>query len=547
MEITKQQFKSILEKAPVGTNPQALVEGLVKRGYNLEGLDPLTTAAFREQANLTETTAGNQFEQKPQGFWQKAQNFAANVIGGGKLAEGLGQAIAAPSALNSLDDAYTNLANQQTDLLMKLKDQRANGEDTSRTMNLLKLNQADIEKIADANSDFAESLVSDKQVVGSAARLAGTIAGGSLVGGVSRGGTGTLQAAKGLEKAGGVSQLFGAGKATTITGGALRGLGAGATTGAVEGGVQGAGMAAEANKTTEELLISGALGAVGGAVIGGAVGTVAGGVTGGLKGRKLRAEQFAQDLASPKTTPKMRAEAIRQGRLTDPTFLGKAEIQFSKRDKIVADAIDDVVSPKATIGENIGAIRSKIDQTDAGVRAYITRNKVPFNSNQLRSRLMAGNEDLKLIFASDSNAQKTYNAVVDAFMDNVGKKDTLGLFEGRQTFDQLPAIKKLLQSDVLGENARKEISLSVRRAANEYIADLLPKGNQYANSMRNQSYALEALGNLAEKSENIIGKNNLQLLAQEYPYIKWLIGAGATGLVGAAGVGVGASIVGSSD
>ena len=54
---------------------------------------------------------------------------------------------------------------------------------------------------------------------------------------------------------------------------------------------------------------------------------------------------------------------------------------------------------------------------------------------------------------------------------------------------------------------------------------------------------LEALGNIAESNASIIGKNKLQLLAQEYPVLKWWV----AGLAGGAGVGVGGAIIGSTD
>jgi hypothetical protein len=88
----------------------------------------------------------------------------------------------------------------------------------------------------------------------------------------------------------------------------------------------------------------------------------------------------------------------------------------------------------------------------------------------------------------------------------------------------------------LGENTRKEIILQVRKMANEYIASTLPKDNPYRANMLQEHYMLEALGNIAEKSQNIIGKNKLQLLTQKYPAIKWIVGAAAT-----------AAAIGSSD
>lgn len=40
---------------------------------------------------------------------------------------------------------------------------------------------------------------------------------------------------------------------------------------------------------------------------------------------------------------------------------------------------------------------------------------------------------------------------------------------------------------------------------------------------------LEAIGNAAEKGAATIGKNNIQLLTEKYPILKWIAG----GLVGA--------------
>lgn len=491
------------------------------------GIDLEPIKQYATEQETKKQTSGNQFVEKPKGFFAKASDFVSSIIGGKELARGAGLALATPEVQKSLDESRINLTEQQTQLLQQIKEKRAKGEDTSNLANALRTNQAELNKIADAFSDFAETLPTSKQVVGSAARLAGTLSGGVLT------------------KAAG--KLVGVGKATGLVSGAMRGTGAGAVAGTVEGAIQGAGLAAEQDKSTEEIMMSGLLGAGTGAVTGGIVGGIVGGVSGRIQGKRIKAEEFSKELVSPKQTAKIRAEAIQQGRLEDPSLFKKAEIVASKRDITLAGAVDDVVSPKATIGENIDAIRLKVNRTNSGVKDFITNNKVPFNNNQLRAKLIEGKNDLSLIFASDTNAEKTYNAVTNAFIENVKKGDTLGLFEARQSFDQLPAIKKLLNSDVLGENARKEIVLTVRRAANDYIASQLPQGNQYRQLLLQESYMLEALGNISEKAVKIIGKNKLQLLTEQYPVLKWLVGGIGAGLAGAAGIGVGGAIIGSTD
>lgn len=482
---------------------------------------PITREEYEERVATPE------FERKSTGFLPKARDFVVNVTGGGKLAEGVGMGIVAPKLQKNLSQAEQDSSDTLLSLQKRINEKKSRGENTTRLENTLNQLRGSQNTLRNTQEAFTQALPSNKEVIGSAARLATTIATPFI-------------ASK-------TAGALGLGSATTFGSGALRGAGAGAITGATTGAIQGAGIAAEQDKSTEQLLYGGLLGAVGGGLIGGALGAVTGGIGGVLKGRQIRKENFVKDFVSKPPSKKVNTEAIRQGRFEDPSFFKKATIQSSKRDIQLADAVDDVVSSKATLGENIDAIRMKVSNTNTGVKNYIANNKVPFNTRQLESKLATGKSDLDLVFASDDTAEKTYDAVVNAFMKNVQKKDTAGLFEARQTFDQLPAVQKLLQNDRLGENARKEIVLAVRRAANEYVAQQLPKGNQYRGLLLQESYMLEALGNVAEKGSAVIGKNRLQLLAKEYPAINWIIGGIATGIVGAAGIGVGSSIVGSTD
>lgn len=260
-----------------------------------------------------------------------------------------------------------------------------------------------------------------------------------------------------------------------------------------------------------------------------------------------KTQTHALDLVSPKVSPEIAERAIKEGRVTEPGLLGKAKILPSRRDQELAEAVKEFVSPKKSVLQNTDAIDKGVREINRGVKEYVAQNKVPFNTNQLKSQLNSGKEELRLVFASDATAERTYNAVVDEFMKHVANKDTAGLFEARQTVDKIPAIKKLLDSRGLGENVKKEVVLTVRRMANQYISDLLPAGNKFKESLLRESKMIEAIGNLAEKNKGMIGKNNLQLLTQRYPILKWVIGGAATGLVGSAGIGVGSAIIGSTD
>src|SRR3990167_1746600 len=362
--LTREQFQELRNKGLSVSQIQAFESG--KKPSDLA-----------REATVKKETAGNQFEQeKPTSFLGKARDFVAGITGGGKLAEGVGQSIAAPGIQKSLSVEQQETFDLQKKVLAALRKAREEGRDTSRLEKALKSSQDLATTLDDAQSDFTSYLVSNKEVIGSAVRLGGTLA----VGGI----------------AGKASKVFALGKTTTFASGAIRGAGVGATTGAIGGGIQGAGLGLEANKDAGGVATSAAIGAGLGAAIGAPVGAVAGGIGGVLRGRQIAREEFAKQLVAPKETPTVRADAIRQGRLEDPTLFGKAKIAASKRDEKLATAVKDVVSRDSSVGKNVDAIRYKIGNTNNGVKAYIEDNKIPFNTNQLRSQLETGKEDLRL-------------------------------------------------------------------------------------------------------------------------------------------------------
>jgi hypothetical protein len=248
----------------------------------------------------------------------------------------------------------------------------------------------------------------------------------------------------------------------------------------------------------------------------------------------------ALDLTQPRLTETQKAEAIARGRLKNPTLVGKGRLYPTAHENEVAESVSHLVK-KGPVSDNVDAIRQEVTRINMGVRDMIADRKVPFNLNQLRSRLQAGNNELRLVFASEPTAKRTYAAVVQEFMRHLDGGDTLGLFDARQDFDQVPAIRKLLENDKLGENVRREIVFAVRRAANEYISELLGKNNPYAPFMRKESLMLEALGNIGLNNTSLIGRNQIQLFAENFPILKYFVG----GAIGAAGVGVGGAAIGS--
>ncbi len=533
-----------------------------------------------------------------------------DFTGGKEIAQGLGQAIAQPEISKGIEETQASQIKIQGDLLERIKQNKAQGVDTSRLENALAMINEDIQ----ATGQGAEKLLNpneltNKQVIGDALQLATTAGGAKLAG--------TL--------GGKVAQ------ATTATKGAILGAKAGALGGAGVGALTGTSQALQKDKSGVDIAKEAVGGALIGAGTGGIIGALTGGLSGLIQGKKivkstldnhlasvkqefdnLTPEQiqagggkdallaqnkkdiilqlkdagltdkanlvdkvntknvssvdqyindirdslsgkartktdFALDLVSPKATEAIKQQALKEGRVTEQGLLSASRITPSKRDFQLAEAVKGVVDPKKSAPQNLNLIEAKVNDINTGVKAYVKANKVPFNTNQLSKQLDDGKDELDLIFASDKNAEKTYNAVKRKFIELVQNKDTAGLMDARQEFDKIPAVKKLLESDKLGENARKEIVMSIRTQANKYIASLLPKGNQYRETLLKESRMLEAIGNLAEKNTGIIGANKLQSLTQKYPILNWLAGGIGAGLVGGASIGVGRSIIGSSD
>lgn len=248
----------------------------------------------------------------------------------------------------------------------------------------------------------------------------------------------------------------------------------------------------------------------------------------------------ATKIIAPKVTVKTEAEALRRGLVKQEGILGKVEIKPGAKELQIAETVEPLVrAGKVKAGAkpevNIAGISEEVSRINKGVGDFIRANKAPFSAKQLRSRLDKGINELRLIFASEPTAQRTFDAVVKEFMSNVGKKDTLGLFEARQTFDKIPAIKKLLQSEGLGENARKEIVLTVRRSANEFIADLLPADNKFKANLLTEHRLIDAIQNIAEASTGRVGKNAIQIFFKEHPtlrrFLPFLVGGVATGTI----------------
>lgn len=312
--LSKQQVKVILEQAPKGIDGGKIVDGLVARGYKLEG--------FNDQPEPTKPTTIEK---------------VADFTGGKEIAQGLGQAIANPKIAKSIEQVQNQQFDIQGQLLARIKENKAIGKDTSKLEDALNTINEEIAKTGQgAENLLNQNELTNKQVVGDALQLGTTIVGAGNLSGVGtqakaglnaiKSGDNVLDAVKGAET---VFKTGVRGKAlpTAIQGvteniGILKGSGkgfiSGAKTGAMFGSATGVSQGLQEDKNAEQIAIQGLGGAIGGGILGGVLGGLVGGVSGGISGRKLNQEVIkAQEESGLR--PSL-STVIKEKVKTDPTF-----------------------------------------------------------------------------------------------------------------------------------------------------------------------------------------------------------------------------------
>lgn len=265
MKLSQEQINAILKNAPVGSDHKKIVSGLVLKGYDIDGVDPVETENFRSETRTKQLQQEAQIEGEPTGVDKFAKGTEA-VIGGGVLAQGLGESIASRGQTKEAEAQLATTQAQQSDLLSRLKEAQAQG-DTERIERLRKalgFSQEDLARVSATQEAQAEALPTDKEVEASMLRLMGTAVAGKA-------GQATLK------------------PITGVASGLKTGAVSGASAGAAEGFFRGqANLAEDDSKGFGTTVASTLGGAVGGAVLGGAIG----GIGGGFIGRKLRKAQL---------------------------------------------------------------------------------------------------------------------------------------------------------------------------------------------------------------------------------------------------------------
>lgn len=237
-------------------------------------------AVQKRNTAITETNSGTQ---ETPGFLGKVSRF----LGVDSLARGAAAGLNSSNEERLRNDAITQSGKTQSDLIASIKEARQRGDAraSSALEQELQRNINDSQAFMAGAQKRADLGVSNRDVVGSAIRTAGTIASAGTFGG---GTSGVLSkvAAPSLTTANTVGR--------GVVQGSLTGLKAGAATGAVFGGVSGVASGIEQGKGVLGTAFEAAKQGVVGGITGGVFGSIAGGIGGGIQAKTNRKAELAE-------------------------------------------------------------------------------------------------------------------------------------------------------------------------------------------------------------------------------------------------------------
>lgn len=462
------------------------------------------------QKQVTQQTAGNQFAQpESKGFMAKARDFVVGAVGGGKVAQGAGMALAAPSVQKNLSSEQMQTFDMQKKILERIRTNKAQGKDVSRLESALKSSQGLATTLSDAQQDFTEALPSNKEVIGSATRLATTAAGGAI--------------ARGATAATGARTAIGFGQ------GALRGAGAGALGGGVFGGLQGAGVGLEQNKGFGGVAASAGIGAASGAALGGVLGAGTGAIGGKIN--QMRSEETLLSKVTPKTSeisPTQYKKMRDLGMIEPRTATRPEQIKLTDTQANTAARYQHLVHKDPT--KTVTNIADQVYEFDRDVGKFLQKNNVVYSKDNLKSSLQNALSDVTDVNVDEARLVRDKGRLIDNFIKSLPKSDTHSLWEARKGFDR--EIEKAFSGS---PTIAKEVKIALRNSVQEFIGQYSPQGqySSYMEEMRNliDLGKLVNMKNISQRGQSGIGqwmKNNPQKVKAAWTVLGG-IGVGTAG------------------
>lgn len=404
----------------------------------------------------------------------------------------------------------------ELELIKAIEQNKQQGKPTDRLEKALAAQKESLKVISDAQSDFVESLPTNKEVVGSATRLA-TAAATPFV-------AGKLATATGATTAVGTTQ------------GAIRGGLAGAGTGAISGAATGVGAGLEQNLDAKGVAKSALIGGTVGGVTGGALGAVGGAVTGNINAKTDPKTLLSQVTPDPKQlTPTEYKRALAQGKITPKTATSPAQYKLDKTQEAVALKYQNVIDKDPV--KTVNNINSTIGDLDDEVGSFLQSNNGIFSRGELRNSLTSALDDVTDITVDQKTLNKAKTTLVNNFIDDLDKNDMVSVWEARKAFDQ--KIEKAFSGS---PTLQKELKVAFRNSVQDFISTKTPD-TTYSGYMKDMSNLFRLRDNVALKASKERAESGIQAWLKANPLKAQAAGmaiAGATAYtLGKAGGGDG--------
>lgn len=447
-----------------------------------------------------------------------------DITGGKEIAQGLGQSLAMKKNSKLLDEQIQQKTDLQGQILKRIKEKKALGEDTSHLQKTLEDLNFDTEVTGDsAEKEFLnQNELTKKQVLGDATQLATTIA---SVGGVGK-------AAKFV------------GGAKTVGGGAARGALAGAIEGGATGAIQGGATAAQNDKSI-------GVGAIEGGVAGAAGGAILGAISGGVgtkiaKGKKIKLQKSVEAV-NPDLSGKKLAKAyedIGTGRRTavKTNIFDDQGLSETEQTRNLGARLQNVLKSKDPI-KNLNSIKPEFEKTESAIEGLLNNDpELQYTADKdtlfknLSSASKSAPEEFRI-----GDSSKMYNSVFK-FADKVAKKaedSPAGLRAARISFDNQARIQYPSAFREGAIDTKTPAGSAIKKARdifNEHLYDTLPQGNKLRELIAHEADLYRANEIIASKAAKLHGEKWLEAFMRRNPgLIKTvkgiaLVGGGIYGL-----------------
>lgn len=424
----------------------------------------------------------------------------ADFTGGKEIAQGLGQALA--GNVKRVEETQNQQIDIQGQLLQRIKEKKAMGEDTSRLEGALKDLGIDIKALGEGASEILNpNQLTSKQVIGDALQLGSTVVGAGTIPG----------------------QVGKVATAKTIGQGITQGAKAGAISGGAFGTVGGVAQGLQEGKTVKESLAqgvkTGAVGVAGGAILG----SVAGGISGGLAGRAERAQNKILEnitLKADELKPKEYARLLKQGRISPKTATSPAQYILSEQERATALKYSKLINKDPV--KTVSGIGNEIGRQDADVGNFLRQNNNIFNKGELKNALKNSLADVTDIAVDEKRITKSKTTLINNFVDSLEKNNMENLWESRKAFDQ--NIEKLFNTT--SKSLSKDMKIAFRNAVQDFISERTDDVT-YKTAMKEMSSLFRLQDTAISKAVKEKSKSAIEVWIKNNPALAKILGIGA--------------------